>query len=119
MTQFRVNIPFRADLEDLVGQIMDRAPGTSGYDLGEVLIACDAFASALSLSSEVRLQVLRGADRSDDDPTRLWVYDTPEIGAEIDRLAERFDPHLEAYRTLHIDAAERDVPTILSVLAEL
>ena len=119
MTQFRAHIPYDAALEDIVDQITACSPGCSGFETDEVLIICDGVRSAATVASQLRLEVIRGADETASLSTRLWIRDQPGIEAELDALTDQFSADFAAYRIVHIDAADRDVAAILSVLAGL
>lgn len=119
MTQFRAHIPYRVSLEDLVDQIIERAPGSSGFETDEVMIVCDGIRSAATVASQLRLEVIRGTDETESFSTRLWIRDQPSIEAEIVGLTDQFDADFAAYRIIHIDAAESDVRAIREILATL
>lgn len=116
MTQFRVHIPYRVTLEDLVDQIIARAPDSSGFESDEILIVCDGIRSAATIGSQLRLEVIRGADETESLSTRIWIRDQPGIEAEIAALTEQFAADFAAFRIVHIDAAEGDVRAIREIL---
>lgn len=119
MTQFCAHIPYHVPLEDLVCQIVARAPGSSGFETEEIMIVCDGIRSATTVASQFRLDVIRDADETESLSTRVWVRDQPGIEAEIVALTEQFAADFAAYRTIHIDAPDRDVGAIREILATL
>lgn len=119
MTQFRAHIPYATTLEDIVDQMVACSPGRSGFETDEVLIICDGVRSAATVASQLRMEVIRGADETDSLSTRLWIRDQPGIEAELDALKDQFSADFAAFRIIHIDAADRDVAAIISALAYL
>lgn len=119
MTQFRAHIPYATSLEDIVDQIAACSPGCSGFDIDEILIVCDGIRSAATVASQLRLEVIRGADETASISTRLWIRDQPGIEAELDALTDQFSADFAAFRIVHIDAPDRDAAAIMSVLAGL
>lgn len=116
MTQLRAYIPYVAALEDLVDEIIARAPGSSGFETDEILIICDGIRSAATITSQLRLEVIRGADETESLSTRIWIRNQPGIEDEIVALTEQFAADFAAFRIVHIDAAERDVRAIREIL---
>lgn len=119
MTQFRAHIPYAAAFEDIVDQITACSPGCSGFETDEVLIVCDGIRSAATVASQLRLDVIRGDDETESLSTRLWIRDQPGIEAELDALSEQFSADFAAFRVVHIDAKDREVEAIRSILADL
>ena len=107
MASYNFFLPYARDLSNLTAQISAAAPGSSGFDTGEVLLVGGRGGLAGLIATKLDWEITGSSDGVASDAARLSVMDRPDLESQIATIAQELRMDIDAYRVVYIDADER------------
>jgi hypothetical protein len=117
MANYHFHLPIDRDLDDLVDAICAVAPGSSGFDTGELLLVIEGIPFAETAMSVLNCTVTRSRDQTRDAATQIWIEGSPGLLGIVAAASNKLQVDIDLFRVIHVDADERRFQAIQKVFA--
>jgi hypothetical protein len=119
MANYHFHLPIDRDLDDLVDAICAVAPGSSGFDTGELRLVIEGIPFAETAIRVFGCEVTRSRDQAFDAAAQIWINASPSLLRGIEAAITDLGANIEAFRVVHLDADRRHFEAIQKVFADV